>query len=133
MAQSLTAVNVVTLFVEDEQRSQEVCGACLRSPRSTRAIGTVILAFENLFVRLLARAARPRTSRWAATPRRFRSRCELSSWRSSWTTPVRFCAELRRPSIHFVYGPIDRPWGVRNAAFRDPDGHSAFSSDIPEG
>ena len=33
------------------------------------------------------------------------------------------CAELSRRGVELLNGPIDRPWGVRTAAFRDPDGH----------
>ena len=33
------------------------------------------------------------------------------------------CAELRRRGVTFLNGPIDRPWGVRTAAFADPAGH----------
>ena len=33
------------------------------------------------------------------------------------------CAELRRRGVTLLNGPIDRPWGVRTASFRDPAGH----------
>lgn len=33
------------------------------------------------------------------------------------------CAELQGRGVELLNGPIDRPWGVRTAAFRDPDGH----------
>jgi catechol 2,3-dioxygenase-like lactoylglutathione lyase family enzyme len=33
------------------------------------------------------------------------------------------CAELERRGIRLLNGPIDRPWGVRTAAFADPAGH----------
>ncbi len=32
-------------------------------------------------------------------------------------------AELSARGVTFLNGPIDRPWGVRTAAFRDPGGH----------
>jgi uncharacterized glyoxalase superfamily protein PhnB len=42
------------------------------------------------------------------------------------------CAELAELGVSIAYGPVDRPWGVRNAAFRDPDGHIwVVSADIP--
>jgi lactoylglutathione lyase len=42
------------------------------------------------------------------------------------------CTDLAKRGVSIIHGPINRPWGVRNAAFRDPDGHIwAFSSDIP--
>ena len=33
------------------------------------------------------------------------------------------CAELGRRGVTLLNGPVDRPWGVRTAAFRDPGGH----------
>jgi lactoylglutathione lyase len=33
------------------------------------------------------------------------------------------CAELVRRGVRLLNGPIDRPWGVRTAAFADPGGH----------
>ncbi len=33
------------------------------------------------------------------------------------------CAELQRRGVQMLNGPIDRPWGIRTAAFRDPGGH----------
>ena len=33
------------------------------------------------------------------------------------------CEELARRGIELLNGPIDRPWGLRTAAFADPDGH----------
>jgi catechol 2,3-dioxygenase-like lactoylglutathione lyase family enzyme len=34
------------------------------------------------------------------------------------------CATLAAKGIEIQNGPIDRPWGVRTAAFLDPDGHA---------
>ena len=33
------------------------------------------------------------------------------------------CAELERRGVELLNGPIDRPWGIRTASFRDPGGH----------
>jgi catechol 2,3-dioxygenase-like lactoylglutathione lyase family enzyme len=33
------------------------------------------------------------------------------------------CAELRSRGVDLLNGPMDRPWGVRTAAFADPAGH----------
>jgi catechol 2,3-dioxygenase-like lactoylglutathione lyase family enzyme len=33
------------------------------------------------------------------------------------------CDELRRRGVELLNGPIDRPWGIRTATFRDPGGH----------
>ena len=31
--------------------------------------------------------------------------------------------ELRSRGVELLNGPVDRPWGVRTASFRDPGGH----------
>ena len=33
------------------------------------------------------------------------------------------CAELSKRGVELLNGPMDRPWGVRSASFRDPGGH----------
>jgi uncharacterized glyoxalase superfamily protein PhnB len=33
------------------------------------------------------------------------------------------CEELRGRGVEILNGPIDRPWGIRTASFRDPGGH----------
>ena len=33
------------------------------------------------------------------------------------------CEELQRRGVELLNGPIDRPWGIRTASFRDPGGH----------
>ena len=33
------------------------------------------------------------------------------------------CAELADHGVTLLNGPVDRPWGVRTASFRDPAGH----------
>ena len=33
------------------------------------------------------------------------------------------CAELSKRGVRLLNGPIDRPWGIRTASFRDPAGY----------
>jgi uncharacterized glyoxalase superfamily protein PhnB len=33
------------------------------------------------------------------------------------------CVELQELGVSLLNGPMDRPWGVRTASFRDPAGH----------
>jgi len=33
------------------------------------------------------------------------------------------CAELTSRGVELLNGPMDRPWGIRTAAFEDPGGH----------
>ena len=33
------------------------------------------------------------------------------------------CAELASRGVELLNGPMDRPWGIRTASFKDPGGH----------
>ena len=33
------------------------------------------------------------------------------------------CAELAARGVELLNGPMDRPWGIRTASFKDPDGY----------
>ena len=33
------------------------------------------------------------------------------------------CEELKKRGVDLLNGPLDRPWGIRTASFRDPGGH----------
>jgi catechol 2,3-dioxygenase-like lactoylglutathione lyase family enzyme len=33
------------------------------------------------------------------------------------------CAELTARGVELLNGPMDRPWGIRTASFKDPGGH----------
>lgn len=35
----------------------------------------------------------------------------------------RMCKELESRGVELLNGPMDRPWGIRTASFRDPGGH----------
>ena len=131
MAQSLKSVNVITLFVEDEQRSREFYERVFEVAAMDEGHGTVILPFENLFVRLLRRGEAENEALGQvplAEPDAGAS-FQLAVFVDDVDA---LCAQLAERGVSIVYGPIDRPWGVRNAAFRDPDGHTwAISADIP--
>jgi catechol 2,3-dioxygenase-like lactoylglutathione lyase family enzyme len=131
MAQSLTTVNVITLFVEDQQRSKEFYERVFEVAPADEKAGTVIFKFDNLFLRLLTRGEAEKE--WLGV------RLADSDAGASFQLAIfvddadALCAELAERGVPIVSRPIDRPWGVRNAAFRDPDGHIwVISADIPE-
>jgi catechol 2,3-dioxygenase-like lactoylglutathione lyase family enzyme len=33
------------------------------------------------------------------------------------------CEDLKNRGVELLNGPMDRPWGIRTASFRDPGGH----------
>lgn len=133
MAQSLRSVNVVTLFVEDAQRSKDFYERVFEVAAVDEEEGTVIFKLDNLFLRLLTRG-RAEKEMLGQVPVADSGSGASSQLAIFVDDADALCAELAERGVSIVYGPIDRPWGVRNAGFRDPDGHLwGFSADIPGG
>jgi catechol 2,3-dioxygenase-like lactoylglutathione lyase family enzyme len=130
MTQSLSAVNVITLFVADEQRSKEFYERLFGVAGADEGHGTVIFKLDNLFLRLLERgeAESEMLGRVPLADPESGASGQLSMFVDDVDA---LCAELAERGVSVVYGPVDRPWGVRSAGFRDPDGHVwQFGSDI---
>jgi len=131
MAQSLKSVGVITLFVEDEQRSKEFYERVFEIAAVDQDEDTVIFRFDNLFLRLLTRrrAEQDMLGQVALAGPDAGPSSQLAIFVDDADA---LCAELAERGVPIAYGPIDRSRGVRNAAFRDPDGHIwVLSSDIP--
>ena len=43
--------------------------------------------------------------------------------RQLWVYADAVCADLAERGVSIISGPLDRPWGMRSAAFLDPDGY----------
>ena len=131
MAQSLKSVNVITLFVEDLHRSKEFYERVFEVAAADEEEGTVIFRFDNLFLRLLRRgeAEKETLGQVALADSDSGASFQLAVFVDDVDA---LCADLAERRVSIVFGPVDRPWGVRNAAFRDPDGHIwVLSADIP--
>lgn len=131
MAQSLKSVSVITLFVADEQRSKEFYERVFEVAAVDEDEDTVIFRLDNLFLRLLTR--KEADKQMLGQVPLARTDAGASSLLAIFVDDAdALCAQLTERGVKIVYGPVDRPWGVRNAAFRDPDGHLwVLSSDIP--
>lgn len=132
MSLSLKSVNAITLFVEDIQRSKEFYERVFDvDVIDEDEEGTVILKFDNVFIRLLVRGE---------AEKEFLGKVPLAEAGSAGVElAVRIDdadaahAELIGHGVPITFGPVDRSWGVRHVAFRDPDGHLwVLASDIPE-
>ncbi len=131
MTQSLRAVNVITLFVEDQQRSKEFYERVFEVAPVDEDRGTVIFKLDNLFLRLLTRVE-AETQMLGQVPLAEPDAGASVLLAAFVDDAEALCLELAERGAPIVFGPVDRPWGVRNAAFRDPDGHIwVLSSDIP--
>ena len=132
MAQSAKSVSAITLFVEDLARSKDFYERVFQVTGVVEAdAGTVILEFDNLFLRLLTRteAEKEMLGQVPLADPGSGASFELAMFV---TDADARAAELAERGVSIAYGPIDRPWGVRHVAFRDPDGHLwVLSADIP--
>lgn len=132
MTQSSKSVNVITLFVEDPLRSKEFYERIFDVVGVDEGHGTVIFPFDNLFLRLLRRgeAEGEMLGQVSVADPRSGTAVQLGF---AVDDADAFCTELSERGVPIVYGPVDRPWGRRNAAFVDLDGHVwQFGSDTPE-
>jgi lactoylglutathione lyase len=131
MAQSSKSVSVITLFVEDAQRSKRFYERVFEGAPVDEDEDTVIFRLDNLFLRLLPR--KEADKQMLGQVPLARTGAGASSLLAIFVDDAdALCAQLTERGVKIVYGPVDRPWGVRNAAFRDPDGHVwVLSADIP--
>jgi catechol 2,3-dioxygenase-like lactoylglutathione lyase family enzyme len=118
---ALNGLGAITLFVEDLPRTaafyREVFGlAVLNEDDDSTAFrfgGTII----NL---LRAEAAHELVEPAPVGGADAGRRVQLTVWVED-TDAV--CTHLAEHGIDLLNGPVDRPWGVRTAAFADPAGH----------
>jgi lactoylglutathione lyase len=121
MNSSLTSVGAVTLFVEDPQRSKAFYGDVFDVPAVYEDGASAAFKFENLIVNLLAiQAAHDLIAPAAVADPQAGSRFQLTVWVDDADAA---CAKLASRGVTLLNGPMDREWGVRTAAFADPDGH----------
>lgn len=121
MDEKLKSVGVITLFVEDPQRSKEFYGRAFEAESIFEDDNSVVFEFENLMLNLLQRGA-PVEELLAPVEAAASGASFLITIGVADTDTV--CADLERRGVSIITGPIDRPWGVRTAAFLDPDGYA---------
>lgn len=82
---------------------------------------SVLLSFGGMFVNLLKRpVARERPYTAPVTDRQAGVRGQLTIFVDDVDDR---CAQLGRVGVALLNGPMNRPWGMRTAAFKDPSGH----------
>lgn len=131
MTQSPKSVNVITLFVEDPLRSKEFYERIFDVTGIDEGHGTVIFPLDNVFLRLLRRdlAESEMLGHVPVADSQTGAGAQLGF---SVDDADAFCTKLGELGVSILYGPVDRPWGRRNAGFADLDGHVwQFGSDIP--
>lgn len=121
MSEPLRSVGAITMFVEDRERSKAFYERVFEAPVVNEDEESIAFEFENLVVNLLlSRAAPDLIGPAPVAGRDAGTRFQLTIWVED-TDAV--CATLESRGVELLNGPMDRPWGVRTAAFADPDGH----------
>ena len=114
-------IQAITLFVEDLALAREFYGRAFGLPVVFEDADSAVFRFGATLVNLLRVTEAPSLIAPApvASPE--------SGIRFQLTIDVDdvdvVCAELGRRGVDLLNGPMDRPWGVRTASFRDPAGH----------
>jgi catechol 2,3-dioxygenase-like lactoylglutathione lyase family enzyme len=121
MNESLKSVGAITMFVEDPTQSKEFYERVFGLSAIFEDDNSVAFEFENLIVNLLVESAAPELIEPAPVAgREAGERFQLTVWVED---AVAVVEQLRSAGVELLNGPIDRPWGLRTAAFADPDGH----------
>jgi catechol 2,3-dioxygenase-like lactoylglutathione lyase family enzyme len=118
---SLNSVGAITLFVEDPRRAQAFYENVFGLTPIFEDDSSAAFKFEHAIVNLLAApAARELIEPAPVGTQAAGSRFQLSIWVDDADAA---CAQLAERGVELLNGPIDREWGMRTAAFADPDGH----------
>lgn len=118
---SLASVGVITLFVEDPRQAQAFYERVFELSPVWQDDDSAAFEFENMLVNLLKASAAPEVIEPAevASPG-----SGAGALLTVWVDDADgTSAELAKRGVELLNGPVDRPWGVRTAAFSDPDGH----------
>jgi catechol 2,3-dioxygenase-like lactoylglutathione lyase family enzyme len=115
------AIGAITLFVEDLAAARAFYEAVFGLPVHHEDEASAVFRFGPTLVNLLDAREAPELVAPAAVGSpaagvRFQLTVEVADVDEA-------AAELQRRGATLLNSPIDRPWGVRTATFRDPAGH----------
>ena len=121
MSESLKSIGAITLFVEDPQRSKAFYEKVFEVPVLFEDENSAAFQFENTIVNLLATpAAHELIAPGTVGGSDAGARAQFTIWVEDANAVI---AELSNRGVELLNGPLDREWGMRTAAFTDPDGH----------
>ncbi len=121
MTVPLKSVGAITLFVEDPQRSKAFYERAFDLSAAYEYDDAAGFKFENTIINLLeASAARELIDPGTVADREAGARSQLTIWVDDADAA---CAQLTERGVELLNGPVERGWGMRTAAFADPDGH----------
>jgi catechol 2,3-dioxygenase-like lactoylglutathione lyase family enzyme len=125
-------ITAISLFVEDLERSKAFYRDVLGLPLIFEDGNSAVFKFENTLINALHSREAPELIGPAvvAAPgagSRFQLTITVDDVDAA-------CLELEAHGVKLLNGPLDRPWGVRTAAFLDPAGHCwEYAQPLPTG
>ncbi|MGH2512313.1 MAG: VOC family protein [Candidatus Limnocylindrales bacterium] len=115
-------ISTVTLFVEDLGLARQFYLSAFDLPIVFEDDDSIVFKVGETLVNLLKISAAPELIEPAPVASR------EAGARMQLTIDVddvdARCIELNTRGVELLNGPINRPWGVRTAAFQDPAGHT---------
>jgi catechol 2,3-dioxygenase-like lactoylglutathione lyase family enzyme len=116
-----TGIDAITLFVEDLAETKRWYSSFLARPPIFGDPNSVVFAIGGLVVNLLHVSAVPELIEPAAAALRTDGSGVVFTLAVDDVDAT--ARELEARGAQRLNGPMDRPWGIRTASFRDPDGH----------
>jgi catechol 2,3-dioxygenase-like lactoylglutathione lyase family enzyme len=116
-----TKIDAITLFAEDLDATKRFYQEVFGLPISFEDDASAVFDFGNTLINLLRVSEAPELVAPAPVG------SADAGVRAQFTLGVddvdATCAEIVRRGATLLNGPMNRPWGIRTAAFRDPAGH----------
>ena len=115
------AIAAITLFVEDLAEAKRFYSEVFQLPVFFEDDNSAVFKFGETLVNLLQsneahELVAPATVASPDTGVRFQFTRGVEDVDAT-------CEELSTRGVELLNGPMDRPWGIRTASFRDPGGH----------
>jgi catechol 2,3-dioxygenase-like lactoylglutathione lyase family enzyme len=131
MSEKLQSIGAITMFIDDRERSKAFYEQVFGVPAVHEDDVSIAFKFDSIVVNLLEVSEAPGLigpARVATADAG--SRFQLTVGVDD-TDAV--CSQLAALGVELLNGPMNRPWGIRTAAFTDPDGHIwEVAGKIPE-
>jgi catechol 2,3-dioxygenase-like lactoylglutathione lyase family enzyme len=114
-------IAAITLFVEDLEAAKRFYREVFELPVTFEDDSSTVFRFGETLLNLLKTSEAPGLVEPATVATRD------AGVRFQFTLGVddvdTMCEELKERGVDLLNGPMDRPWGIRTASFRDPGGH----------
>jgi catechol 2,3-dioxygenase-like lactoylglutathione lyase family enzyme len=114
-------IDAITLFVEDLALARQFYQEVFHLPIFFEDDNSAVFQFGETVINLLdIRQAPELIEPGVVAPREAGSRAVFTL---SVDDVDAMCVDLTKRGVELLNGPMDRPWGIRTASFRDPGGH----------